>query len=566
MDTSNDRNNLKEISFSPFEKEMLVCAIIPLFVDFGMGIQGKFSWWLLIIGIGMIILPFITYSHRFRAAEDEKQRALEIKIRRENEKREAINQSAKNGTWAFPTEKFYQRCVEQKAVDLLNEYGFKKARMIAEQLIQESCPKADMSNFQSYLTKKKLQEFLDAGKPLAELSAKREDALSKQGHRANPYPYEEILIKRATVVSNLTGNEKRVKMLTDLVDDCETEYQKAKSEEEAWKQLAIVQGMQQKKEKDWSIRAGAANGIAGPVAGMATVLDTMQENEKIRMYNQDVRSAADGYIAKAAATFDGQAKAKAERNRLEKSIEEAKTTIALPNPNAETLWENMKVNYDNAFISKSKSGVLNVSVDIRLIRPVHLDVPDGVKMVIDGTITADVMYEGNKIGEVAFLLPILGMPCDEPAAITLKGICQNSTGFNNGYTLEMKTKQNLWVMEAASNDSVRAVDRFFELYRPGETADQCAEKRRADFDERAYNQKKALFNVNDKMEEDKDIATRISEFLIEIKRPATINEIMTVVGTSTAVETREFMSSDVDAGLIKREVLNGRLVYRWDGD
>lgn len=546
------------------EAGSIFCGLIIGGVAFSYLVEDdKFTWWL-ILGIAMFILPYVTWFHRIRAAKDEERRTLEKKIRQEYEKCEAITQSAKNGTWAFPTEKFYQCCAEQKAVNILNEYGFNKARMIAEQLIQEACPKADMSNFQSYLTKKKLQEFLDAGKPLAELSAKREDALSKESHRANPYPYEEILIKRATVVSNLTGNEKRVKMLTDLVDDCETEYQKAKSEEEAWKQLAIVQGMQQKKEKDWSIRAGAASGIAGPVAGMATVLDTMQENEKIRMYNQDVRSAADGYIAKAAATFDGQAKAKAERNRLEKSIEEAKATIALPNPNAETLWENMKVNYDNAFISKSKSGVLNVSLDIRLIRPVHLDVPDGVKMVIDGTIAADVMYEGNKIGEVAFLLPILGMPCDEPAVITLKGICQNSNGFNNGYTLEMKTKQNLWVMEAASKDSVRAVDRFFELYRPGETADQCNEKHSAYFDKNEYNQKKAFFN--DEAAENEDIPTRINKFLMMAEKPMTLSEIKAVVNTSTVAETRELMDPAIKAGSIKKEVVKGRVVYSWNGE
>lgn len=542
---------------------IIFCAIGFALFYFGAVLD---SAGLLILSFPSIALGvFMLYIECRMRIELNKAVEAEVSSRRKQEEEHLRqNQLGISGQWEFPAEEFYCRCMKNKIQNINNEYGFNKAKKIAEQLIREECSMADISSFSDYLERKKLQSFIKLGKLKAQETAETENIRKKEAQCADPTPEEAAFLERTVEVQCLTGCNKRVKMLTDLVDDCETEYQKAKSEEDVWKQLAIVQGMQEKKEKDWSIRAGAANGIAGPVAGMATVLDTMQENEKIRMYNQDVRSVADGYIAKAAATFDGQAKAKAARNRLEKSIEEAKATIALPNPDADALWRNMKVNYDNAFISKSKSGVLNVSMDIRLIRPVHLDVPDGVKMVIDGTIAADVMYEGNEIGEVTFLLPILGMPCDEPAAITLKGVCQNSTGFDNGYTLKMKTKQNLWVMEAASNDSVRAVDRFFELYRPGETADQCAEKHRVDFDEHIYNCKKAFFN--EKTEENKDIATRINDFLMEIERPTTLSEIMTVAGTSTSLETRKFMSPAIDAGLIKREVINGRVVYSWKGE
>lgn len=526
------------------------------------------DWWggfivvaVLAIASGLLLV-YIECSKKSdlnKAVEEEISR-----LEKKEQEHQRQNQLGITGQWEFPAEEFYCRCEKNKIQTINNEYGFNKAKLIAEQLIRDECPMADISSFSDYLEREKLQSFIELGKLKAQKTAEAENMRKKKAKCADPTPKEAAFLKRTSEVQHLTGCNKRVKMLTDLVDDCETEYQRAKSEEDVWKQLAIVQGMQQQKEKDWSIRAGAANGIAGPVAGIATVLDTMQENEKIRMYNQDVRSAADGYIAKAAATFDGQAKAKAAHKRLEKSIEEARATIALPNPNADTLWENMKVNYDNAFISKSKSGVLNVSVDIRLIRPVHLDVPDGVKMVIDGTIAADVMYEGNKIGEVAFLLPILGMPCDEPAAITLKGMCQNSTGFDNGYTLEMKTKQNLWVMEAASNDSVRAVERFFELYRPGETADQCNEKHSAYFDKYEYNQKKAFFN--DEAAENEDMPTRINKFLMMAEKPMTLSEIKAVVNTSTVAETRELMDPAIEAGSIKKEVVKGRVVYSWNGE
>ena len=498
--------NQEKIRKEIIKKEKYYQSIPFVLVSGGLlcliGIFTKYGILSLILG-GILVWLGLKWHIRLNNAvtSETKRRKRQLEERlKESRRQEELNQQqeqnqrGKNHDWLFPAEEFYNMCERGNATDLSNEYSMIKATNYAKQLIAKENPKADISYFSDYLEREKLQSFINLGKLKAQETAEVENTRKKTAQCANPTPVQAALLKRAFEVQYLTGCNKRVKMLTDLADDCQSEYQKAKNEENAWMQLATLQGMQQKNEKDWAIRAGAANGIAGPVAGMATILDTMQENEKIRVYNQDVRNTADGYVSKAVAAFDGQAKAEAERNRLEKCIEEAKTIITLPNPDADTLWGNMKVNYGNAFISKSKSGVLNISMDIRLLRPVHLDVPDGVKMVIDGTIFADVMYENNKIGEVVFLLPILGMPCDEPATVTLKGLCKNSNGFDNGYTLEMKKEQNLWVMEAASKDSVRAVERFFELYRPGETPDQCSEKHEEDFDRYEYDRKKKLFN------------------------------------------------------------------------
>lgn len=563
--------NQEKIRKEIIKKEKYYQSIPFVLVSGGLlcliGIFTKYGILSLILG-GILVWLGLKWHIRLNNAvtSETKRRKRQLEERlKESRRQEELNQQqeqnqrGKNHDWLFPAEEFYNMCERGNATDLSNEYSMIKATNYAKQLIAKENPKADISYFSDYLEREKLQSFINLGKLKAQETAEVENTRKKTAQCANPTPVQAALLKRAFEVQYLTGCNKRVKMLTDLADDCQSEYQKAKNEENAWMQLATLQGMQQKNEKDWAIRAGAANGIAGPVAGMATILDTMQENEKIRVYNQDVRNTADGYVSKAVAAFDGQAKAEAERNRLEKCIEEAKTIITLPNPDADTLWGNMKVNYGNAFISKSKSGVLNISMDIRLLRPVHLDVPDGVKMVIDGTIFADVMYENNKIGEVVFLLPILGMPCDEPATVTLKGLCKNSNGFDNGYTLEMKKEQNLWVMEAASKDSVRAVERFFELYRPGETPDQCSEKHEEDFDRYEYDRKKKLFNS--KIAESGDMATRIKELLMSVGEPMTLSDIAAVVGTSSSAETRTLMDPAIEAGLIKRGVQKGRVVY-----
>ncbi|MBD9116192.1 MAG: hypothetical protein EGQ10_03310 [Clostridiales bacterium] len=458
-------------------------------------------------------------------------------------------------------------CAKENATDLSNEYSFVKATNYAKQLIARENPLADMSAFNDYLEKEKLQSFLNLGKLKAQKGARVEATRNSVARSAKLTPKEATFLKRVYEARNLTGNQKRVKLLSDFLEDCNAEYQGKKNEEEAWRQLATVYGMHKQKEKDWSIRAGAAHGIAGPVAGAMTALEVMQENEKIREYNHGVQETANGYVEQVVKTQNAQVNVAVMRNHLEKCIEEAKSKIALSNPNADVLLQNMRTD-DDPFIEKTGSGVLDVSMDIRLKRPVNLDLPNGVKMVIDGNIVADVLYDDKKIGEVIFLLPVFGMPCDEPATITLRGMCDHSVGCDNEdgeYSIQVQEKQNLWVMESASENSVQDVERFFQQYRPGETVDQCNEKHLSNFDEEDYNRRKAFFNSSENTNVE-SMEDRINNYLRKIGRPATLTDIGKAVGTETSAETRGFMSSGIDSGMIKKEIIKGRIMYSWNGD
>lgn len=519
---------------------------------------------LIVICLIIGIVYSIVYSMKEKAAKEEAERkAAEKERQRKVEQRQQQNQRGKDHSWLFPAEEFYNMCAKENATDLSNEYGFVKATNYAKQLIARENPLADMSSFNDYLEKEKLQSFLNLGKLKAQKGTQVEAARNSVARSANLTPKEATFLKRVYEARNLTGNQKRVKMLSDFLEDCNAEYQGKKNEAEAWKQLATVYGMQKQKEKDWSIRAGAAHGIAGPVAGAMTALEVMQENEKIREYNRGVQETTHGYIGQAVKALDAQATVTVMRNHLEKCIEEAKGKIALSNPNADVLWQNIIAADRDSFILEDTSGKLNIYMNIRLKLPVNPDLPSNVKMVIDGTIVADVLHDGKKIGEVIFLLPVFGMPCDEPAAITLRGIFDNSVGYNSDggrYFIRVQEKQNLWIMESASENSVRDVERFFQQYRPGETADQCDEKHRAGFDEDKYNRRKALFNDSGSVED------RINNYLKRIGKPATLPDIMIAVGIESLAEARKIMSSGIDSGVIMKEAIKGRTVYRWNGD
>ena len=416
-------------------------------------ILSKSIWiYFLFLGGGAIcVICFIMWRKQKAKEKTEKEERERQRLVKEHlhkiQKLDEFNKSGKEGKWQFPTAKFYQDCNEKKVDDVSSEYGYNKARSIAEQLIREACPEADMSCFQTYLTKEKLQEFLDAGKPQAELIAKWQLSQKKQVHFAKAYPYEATFIKRATAVSRLTGNEKRVKMLTDLLNDCDDRIQKLKDGEEAMKQLAMVYAGAQKKESDWAILGGAANGIAGPVASAAVIWDTMK-NGAIAQYNEGMRQASADVLSGTFAVADDRYKVEKERENVKQRLDEAKGKVSLSKPDTKEIFESFRVDTQYGKVTKNDSGILECALDIQLKKPLVLDVPEGLNMVVDGTIRAKVMMEEIYVGDVDFPLPIYGIPCDMTKSVTLDGMCDRSMEYDGKYTLELAEKQNLWVMEA----------------------------------------------------------------------------------------------------------------------
>ena len=418
----------------------LIGISLVMCADMGMGCV---VFGILLI-LGCLAIPALGFIE-LREEEKRSRQALEEETKRENEKREAIQQSAKNGTWAFPAEKFYQQCTEQKVVNTSDEYGFKKTKLIAEQLIRETCPEADMSCFQSYLTKKKLQEFLETGKSQAEQTAKKKLEESKRVREADADSYEAIFMHRSSAVAGLTGCQKRVQMLTDLISDYDERIQKLKDGEEAMKQLAMIYTGAQKKESDWAILGGAANGIAGPVASAAVIWDTMKKNGEIAKYNEGMRKASMDVLSGTFSVAGNRIKAEEERENVKIRREEAREKITLSKPDANEIWNNIHIG-QNYSVRRYDSGVLHVSISLGFLRSFALNIR--VHMVVDGTIRANVSMDGIDIGTAEFPLPLYGIPCEADAMVTLDGMCGWSTEFQGKYSLRFADQQNLWIMEA----------------------------------------------------------------------------------------------------------------------
>ena len=92
---------------------------------------------------------------------------------------------------------------------------------------------------------------------------------------------------------------------------------------------------------------------------------------------------------------------------IHQKLTPALSKVTLSKPNASDIWNNMSVG--TCIVNKTNSGVLIISLPVSLKKPFDLDVPEGINMVIDGTIKGEVWFEDNYVGNVFFPLPIFGI-------------------------------------------------------------------------------------------------------------------------------------------------------------
>lgn len=391
-------------------------------------------------------LPIIEYIC-LRARNAERFLPPELK-KRVNKNTERLN-LLQSGKWDFPAEKFYNACKNQaKLTSVDNEYSLIKAKRIAEQYMEKEL--IDPSFYEPYFTAEKLTYYFEKGKALSEKTAQR-NAQKKEGEKhlvitGKPTKEEKTFLDRAAAMSSLSGVEKRKTMLSNLVSDYDVKINALKEGEEALNILGVAFLEQQKKETSWAIMGGIADGIAGPAAGLAVAAETMANNRKIQEHNAAMRQAAMDIMSGAPQLSGDRYDLEIEQEKILRQIKKTDDKIALSHPDATTIWENIQIK--DVTIRKTSSKVLAVTMTISLKESLVLEVPDNVRMVIDGTIKGRISLENVYVGEVLFPLPIYGIPTKAGQEIMLDGLCINSTKTPGDYTLKLNENQNIWVMEA----------------------------------------------------------------------------------------------------------------------
>lgn len=391
----------------------------------------------------------------------------------------STNTKLANGEWPFPAEEFCKDCKRHHVTAITDEYSLCKATVIAEQL----CEKYDIPPryqaiyvaedvLKGYFTKDPTvikERLAQSAKKLAitpgsetldsQTDRKEEGSLRPFQSRISPsggFPDKEQQksLKKAADILKKTGREKRIYMICEEIHEITEKRRAIYSAPDTLRKTAqaIRLSAYQEQKIDWAVAGGIAEGIAGPGAGVSAAIDAMKKNEQIEARN----AANQKQVNELALEFEKlipqaeknkkeyeryQAKEDSERLDLLKSYrEEAPFKAVLTSATSEML--------ENALLIKSvkatKGDNFVTTVELEVANTYSPRAPKGVRMVVDGTLVADV-YCGERVMEtVSFPLPILGIEYGDRAI--LKGYFIEPVVISSAKDLKIKNS-SLWIME-----------------------------------------------------------------------------------------------------------------------
>ncbi len=198
----------------------------------------------------------------------------------------------------------------------------------------------------------------------------------------------------------------------------------------------------QEKERDWAVLGGIAEGIAGPAAGVATAIDTMQDNARIRAENAARRE----WGTKQKQYYQNLA-SEIERNSSYETLDALKRKYeAVMSWNPDTLFNYIKIDSASTVID-NETGAVTVSVNWS---------QSDKTVWIDGALRAKLYTITGKCAGCAYLvLPKTGT-LDFKGS--LSGICAEPIA-SSGYTVKIEPI-NLWELASRPYFPHRKNDRL----------------------------------------------------------------------------------------------------------
>lgn len=308
-------------------------------------------------------------------------------------------------------DRFFVECVLAEVNDFKSSKNKQRAQLIADKYGLKY-PKGIEQLYQQGLeAHKSVSQFLaDVG-----IEAKREEE-ARAFHRLNQY-------------SELIGKEKRIAMLRNQAFILE---RSAKRQDNYANML--LRSTQQK-EHDWALWGGAASGLGGFGAGIATATDMQLKNMQIRAENETrLKAAMPAYMSVTGSARENRKNAEV----IWKEIDGIKLKL-MSDASSDELMK--KISFSNTDVVVSETGAAMVCT--LASSPSKFKILGDVPAVIDGTIIAKI-YDGDKLcGTAQLVLPVYGLGQNIP----LNGICTDCCKPGKTYSVQFVAK-NLWAMEA----------------------------------------------------------------------------------------------------------------------
>lgn len=401
--------------------------------------------------VGIVLI----YAMIIGVIEDKKQFAEKQRIQQEEERKkqleaeEALQKSKieeekkaeqlklyASGNWTVPTDKFYEKCKKEKIENLDDDFYIKKASLVIDRLLKsEGVPQK--YNYK-YNSTENIKKYFSEGKEIVEERLHQEYITPKKIELSDEEKTEQ---KFLTSLRYEKGTSKREKMLSKIIKNLESEIDALDTAAVAMREIgnAIRLSPAQQSKIDWATLGGIASGIAGSMAGLAIAQQAIEQNKRIDEQNAKNREYAHNMWKKfnddALETSVKSSYLKDELTPYKKKMEKLHNIVVMDEISQKELFQSLEI--------KGKVAKNKVLVNIK--NNYIPNVPQNVKMVMDGTITAKITCDGILVDRVVIPLPLDGIECNSGMAECYNYISKKMVGTRK-YIVEFKAN-NLWVME-----------------------------------------------------------------------------------------------------------------------
>ena len=458
--SSNDFLNLKTVGSRIFMA--IAFGLLFILILIACAVSGEAVY--LIFGIPLLIASIYHAYRAYRIKQDEieeeRRIAYEQELKRQKEKEQ--NELYASGKWKFPRKEFYELCRKNGATDMENAFCLQKARLLAQSLLREAG--VPQQYHRIYANDEKVKDYYSQWHSVVEaLNNKRQQELernSREPQRANLSASERATISTAESLKNTYGREKRRNILTkeitaisNAIKDLDTRIANERKNRESSRQNmnSIIEAnarLNNAAKQNWGVAGGIADAIAGPGAGIVAAGEAMRRNAEIdEKTRAESKQFSQFYFEIENRSFNNEFEMEREKKRLTAKLKELEDerTLSLQKVVLEDVSTDEIKKYISpkvVSISRNNNNVLEVTVKVN--NKYIPQVPDNVKVVVDGVISADIFSEKIHVGTAYIPFPLYGIPCNQ--TVNLVGLCPYYLEGDHKYTLKY-TYHKLWVME-----------------------------------------------------------------------------------------------------------------------
>ena len=337
---------------------------------------------------------------------------------------------------------YYKACVDANILEIVSAANSQRALLLAKS--RSSFNIEDIDNkFEEMFSigleatnEAKRAEQYEQNRKLKEEDRKRANS---ERDRANQSPRQKL---QHNILEALNNAEKELRSIESL----DAYYENREIDMAYSKRLEAA--MHHEKEKDWSISAGIASGIAGGGFGLAVAGEIIADNAAKRARNAEREKQAQltpEEISKSREMLREHNRMKAEPKmrigELKRKLEATEIRLIDESQPIDDLFS--KLEFDGIRLSSTISDSVEVFARVRMKQGLSIKMVDDLDGLIDGVMLARIRYEENEVGIAYLVTPTDGI--SDAGWHYLKGICPDTDSGRN-YTVSIEPYK-LWVLE-----------------------------------------------------------------------------------------------------------------------